>query len=245
MRIFRASAVFVFLLTALPVLSMQPLRTAAQTASCSEIMRARNHDFDANKKLLKDIATLRAAVQVTENQAEVLSGTAQESAKQALGKFQKSLKNTIEAQKLAAENLKKSDAELANCRGKQTESVGGDWAGTWRSGWKTITVSSVGAHQLRYTYSGQAGTGTEGVHSGRGACILSGSQASCTLQETGEGPGFHYRTEADETLTLSGSTIHAHTKYNTVVCSPDENPFCASVRQLEGKSVDATWERVR
>ncbi len=226
----------VFLL--LCALGSMPAAFAAPS-TCTEIIAQRNRVFDDNKTLLAEVSKLRKAVSSDEAAVEMLSGGAQENAKNELAKDTAALKEAQSKQQQVGLKLKELDTEVARCRGKNQESQPGSWAGKWRGGNRDYQVFIL---QGRVYYNV---TSPDKTISGQGSCSVSGSAATCDYEE-------RYKIGSEETdsfgkqaLTLSGDAIVEQRTLRSVECYGGAQGWCDSFRAHIGQAVEDTWHRVK
>ncbi len=212
---------------------------AAGPSTCTAIIAERNRVFDQNKGLLAEVSKLRKAVASDEAAVEMLSGGAQENAKNELAKDNAALKAAQSEQQPVGQKLKELDSEVARCRGKNQESQPGSWAGKWRGGNRDYGVFILNG-QVLYNLSSPDKT-----ISGQGSCSVSGSSATCDYEE-------RYKSGSEETdsfgkqlLTLSGDTIVEQRTMRSVQCYGGAQGWCDSFRAHIGQTVEDTWHRVK
>ena len=211
----------------------------AGPSTCTEIIAERNRVFDQNKGLLAEASKLRKAVSSDEAAVEMLSGGAQENAKNELSRDSAALKVAQSKQQDVGQKLKELDTEVARCRGRNQESQGGTWTGKWRGGNRDYSVFIL---QGRVYYNL---TSPDRTITGQGACTVSGSAATCDYEE-------RYKSGSEETdsfgkqvLTLSGDTIVEQRTMRSVQCYGGAQGWCDSFRAHIGQTVEDTWHRVK
>jgi hypothetical protein len=211
----------------------------AGPSTCTGIIAERNRVFDQNKSLLTEVSKLRRAVSSDESAVEMLSGGAQENAKNELSRDSAALKEAQSKQQGVGQKLKELDAEVARCQGRNQESQGGTWAGKWRGGNRDYSVFIL---QGRVYFNL---TSPDKTISGQGSCSVSGSAATCDYEE-------RYKSGSEETdsfgkqaLTLSGDTIVEQRTLRSVQCYGGAQGWCDSFRAHIGQTVEDTWHRIK
>jgi hypothetical protein len=228
------SSLFLFLcaLVAVPA-------AAAGPSTCTAIIAERNRVFDDNKDLLAEVSKLRKAVASDEAAVEMLSGGAQENAKNELAKDNAALKAAQSKQQAVGKKLKDLDAEVQQCRNGRRESTGGTWAGKWIGGNRDYQVFSM----IGRVFFNE--TSPDHTITGQGSCSPSGNAATCDYEE-------RYKSGAEEAdsfgkmaLTFNGDTILEQRTMRSVQCYGGAQGWCDSFRAHIGQTIEDTWHRAK
>jgi hypothetical protein len=211
----------------------------AGPSACSEIVAQRNRVFDDNKVQLAAVSKLRKAVSSDEAAVEMLSGGAQENAKNELAKDTAALKAAQSKQQEVGLKLKELDTEVARCRGKNQESQPESWAGKWRGGNRDYSAFIL---QGRVLYNE---TSPDHTISGQGSCSVSGSAATCDYEERYKSGSEEMDSFGKQALTLNGDTIVEQRTLRSLECYGGGKALCDAARPHIDQPIEDTWHRVK